>query len=98
MAALVCCLCREGMDRRRRLHTEGNVHAVAALSAVVTETFGRSSVNEILLPEASLCQRCLRSVEKQLKLKTELLQKEEEIKLQVKQAGFACGHEEHQHG
>ena len=79
------------MDRRRSLHTAANHGVVSAVSEIVDGLFGRSSVSVILPSEASLCRPCLRSVEKLVKIRKEVLEKEEEIRQKVKQAGLACG-------
>ena len=91
MAAVICCLCREGLDRRRSLHTAANLSIVSTVSHIVENIFGGSSVGVVLPLEASLCRPCLRSVEKLLKLRKEVAEKEDDIRQKVKRAGLARG-------
>ena len=88
--AATCWGCREQLRKRRKLHNPANLPVLEVLSDFADAIFGSGSSRVVLPSEAVVCRSCLRSVEKLIKLRAEVLQVEEEVRVKVKQAGFLC--------
>lgn len=94
VAGSPCLLCRQ-QKSKRAIYSEPYSHIVPVLSGFVNEIFGITADLIILPSTATICRPCFRSVEKVIKLRQELEQKEKEILNGIKQAGEALGVQEH---
>ena len=87
---LACSLCTNALgknEERRKLLSESSRSVLPLLADTTTKIYGRDVLRDVFAADSKLCRPCLRHLERIMKLKTELQEKEKELMLQVRRLG-----------
>ena len=90
MASVSCSLCAASLgktDERRRVFSDSSRPVLPLLTDIVTKIYGRDVLRDVCTADGKLCRPCYRRLERIMKLKKELQEKEEELAQQVIRLG-----------